>query len=342
MLPSMFVATTAWMANAPLRNHHLCAHAASPATPMMSAEAAAKAAWLSRNTPSWSPPGGFVGSVAQTAPAWGQAQAYVPPPNLVHAPIAHFSLDKLAPKGTRRSQGGLVDVGEPADFSRPLALDADGKAISWCEARVGRACTEGGWGLSSVPRQRASRVGAGLRVRRGWHGAPWLGDVVVLPKHWHGRWDITDDPVWVVHDHPDVPVRLMASSAPWSRRCGRVACCARAARRRRAASGAGARGPHHLQCGPDAGRRPLVPARQLCRRGAADGGDLLCHRRCLLLDERRRLGAPVRRRRHRRAAARLGGALGHHRARHQGVGRGRVSLSGRLLRASMGVRGREA
>lgn len=212
MLPSMFVATTAWMANAPLRNHHLCAHAASPATPMMSAEAAAKAAWLSRNTPSWSPPGGFVGSVAQTAPAWGQAQAYVPPPNLVHAPIAHFALDKLAPKGTRRSQGGLVDVGEPADFSRPLALDADGKAISWCEARVGSwACTEGGWDSPKLrPTTESFLVldGAGRVCDADGTEHPFgPGDVVVLPKHWHGRWDIyqTIHKLWVVHDHPDVP-----------------------------------------------------------------------------------------------------------------------------------------
>ena len=53
------------------------------------------------------PTGGFVGLLLRL-PLPG-AQAYVPPPNLVHAPIAHFALDKLARKGTRRSQGGLVD-----------------------------------------------------------------------------------------------------------------------------------------------------------------------------------------------------------------------------------------
>ena len=33
------------------------------------------------------------------------------------------------------------------------------------------------------------------------------GGVVVLPKHWSGRWDVTKHihKLWVVHDHPDVP-----------------------------------------------------------------------------------------------------------------------------------------
>ena len=39
------------------------------------------------------------------------------------------------------------------------------------------------------------------------------GDVVVLPKGWYGRWDISQKihKVWVVHEHPDL---MGASTTP--------------------------------------------------------------------------------------------------------------------------------
>ena len=126
--------------------------------------------------------------------------------DLIHAPLSYFDLPLLSPKGTRRSQGGAVDIGEPEDFSRPLVKEA----ISG--ARVGSwACTAGGWDSPKLrPTTETFLVldGTGSVTDKDGMRHPFgPGDVVVLPKHWCGRWDITSriHKVWVVHDHPDVP-----------------------------------------------------------------------------------------------------------------------------------------
>jgi uncharacterized cupin superfamily protein len=98
-----------------------------------------------------------------------------------------------------------VDIGEPEDFSRPLARDLAGGASvgSW-------ACTPGGWDSPKLrPTTETFLVLDGAGSVTDADGLPHpfgAGDVVVLPKQWHGRWDITEQihKVWVVHDHADV------------------------------------------------------------------------------------------------------------------------------------------
>ena len=172
-------------------------------------EEAAKAAWLAR----------------LEAPSWGEGQVVPTAPEnipFVHAPISHFALHNLAAKGSRRSQGSLVDVGEPLDFSRPLVAGGE-----WSGARSGSwMCTEGGWDSPKLrPTTESFLVldGEGCVTDADGmqhHFGP--GDVVVLPKQWYGRWDIFRQihKVWVVHDHPDVPgaanglVRAVVASVP--------------------------------------------------------------------------------------------------------------------------------
>ena len=124
--------------------------------------------------PSWGPGGGQ--SAAESA-------------EFVHAPVSYFALDKLASKGTRRAGGSLVDVGEPEDWSRPIAKDA------WSGARAGSwACSEGGW---DSPKLRPTTET--FLVLEGWGCVTDVdgtqhsfgpNDVVVLPRHWSGRWDV--------------------------------------------------------------------------------------------------------------------------------------------------------
>jgi len=182
-------------------------------TPRMNAaEAAAKAAWLARIE----------------EPSWGPTSASTDI-NFVHAPISHFALNQLAPKGSRRSQGSLVDVGEPFDFSRPLVPGASWSGASEGNFRVGSwACTAGGWDSPKLrPTTETFLVLDGEGSVTDKDGMAHLfgpGDVVVLPKHWSGRWDIFRDihKVWHVHDHLDVPyadpthgvVRAVVAPAP--------------------------------------------------------------------------------------------------------------------------------
>eukprot|EP00629_Pelagomonadales_sp_RCC1024_P000484 CAMPEP_0119269244 /NCGR_PEP_ID=MMETSP1329-20130426/6729_1 /TAXON_ID=114041 /ORGANISM="Genus nov. species nov., Strain RCC1024" /LENGTH=535 /DNA_ID=CAMNT_0007269241 /DNA_START=229 /DNA_END=1836 /DNA_ORIENTATION=- len=118
---------------------------------------------------------------------------------LSHAPDAYFAHDKLKTKGLRAN----TDVGNPIDASRPLVKVGDVGVGAW-------SCTEGGW-LSPAPRASTEFFimlegeGSvddedGTRHRFG------PGDVVVLPKGWAGRWDVTKDlrKVWAVHTHEDV------------------------------------------------------------------------------------------------------------------------------------------
>ena len=214
MLSSLaFVATTAWVANLRACSHpNVCARPTS--APAMSAEAAARAAWLQNNAPIWSPPEGFQGSssgyVGTVVSSVGAPSDDRPSVDFSHAPLSYFALDKLVSKGPRREQGSLVDVGEPHDFTRPLAKDAEERA-QWNGAAVGSwACTAGGWESPKLrPTTEVFLVldGEGCVTDNDGVAHPFgAGDVVVLPKHWCGRWDISKliHKVWLVHDHPDV------------------------------------------------------------------------------------------------------------------------------------------
>ena len=166
----------------------------------MTSEEAAKQAWLAKlDAPAW-------GSVTPTGLQTSAVQSYEPP-SFVHAPPSFFALDQLQPKGSRRSQGGLIDRGEPYDFSRSLVTDGD----TTCGARVGSwACTPGGWDSPKLrPTTEVFLVLDGDGCVTDVDGMTHhfgAGDVVVLPKHWSGRWDIGAQihKIWVVHDHPDV------------------------------------------------------------------------------------------------------------------------------------------
>ena len=72
-------------------------------------------------------------------------------------------------------------------------------------------CTEGGW-LSPTPRAStewfyviAGRGSVSTADGRRFGFGP--GDVVVLPKGWAGRWDVTEriHKIYLVHEHEDVP-----------------------------------------------------------------------------------------------------------------------------------------
>lgn len=122
---------------------------------------------------------------------------------LIHAPPSYFAWDQLDYKGKRKN----VDVGDPEDYSRPLAKGlASGTTScgSW-------ACTEGGW---DSPTKRPTTEwffvmsGAGaVTDPDGTRHDFGPGDVVVLPKGWYGRWDVTHKihKVWVIHDHDEIP-----------------------------------------------------------------------------------------------------------------------------------------
>jgi len=84
--------------------------------------------------------------------------------------------------------------------------------MAWSGATVGSwACTAGGWD-SSTPRSTSETfiVLEGRGAVTDMDGARHEfgpGDTVILPKHWCGRWDVSEriHKVWMVHSHPDVP-----------------------------------------------------------------------------------------------------------------------------------------
>ena len=116
-----------------------------------------------------------------------------------HAPISYFALDNLTPKGARKN----ADVGDPHDATRPLVKVGTASVGSW-------PCTVGGWD-SPTPRVTTesfyvlSGVGA-VTDLDGTRHAFGPGDLVILPRGWSGRWDISEaiHKVWVVVDHSDV------------------------------------------------------------------------------------------------------------------------------------------
>jgi triosephosphate isomerase len=116
-----------------------------------------------------------------------------------HAPVSHFSIDKLESKGFRKG----ADVGSPHDSTRPLTKVGNLASGSWW-------CAAGGW---PSPNPRATTEifyvfegHACVTDMDGTRNFFGPGDVVVLPKGWSGRWDVLEDihKVWVVVDHPDV------------------------------------------------------------------------------------------------------------------------------------------
>ena len=116
-----------------------------------------------------------------------------------HAPLSHFSIDKLKSKGPRSG----ADVGSPHDSTRPLVSVGNIAAGSWW-------CAAGGW---PSPNKRGTTEifyvlegHACVTDMDGTRNFFGPGDVVVLPKGWSGRWDVLQDihKLWVVADHPDV------------------------------------------------------------------------------------------------------------------------------------------
>ena len=213
LMVSLFLATPGWLTNAPPFSQRAIGQVRSVST-MLSAEEAAKQAWLSNNPSSWDAPAGPASAptpeeyakqawLARNKPDWRSPSALradelghkhinvdeAACPPFVHAPLSYFAPELLTPKGTRRAGGSLVDVGEPEDFSRPLWKSGDGASVgSW-------ACTQGGW---DSPKLRATTEvflvldGEGSVTDTDGVTHPFgAGSVVVLPKHWSGRWDVT-------------------------------------------------------------------------------------------------------------------------------------------------------
>ena len=122
-------------------------------------------------------------------------------PSFHAAPGSHFDMANLELKGPRSN----VDKGDPHDYGRPFvkgALDGSAACGSW-------ACSPGGW---DSPNARPSTEWFYVLSGRGCvtdpDGAPHPfgpGDVVVLPRGWHGRWDITEHihKIWLTHTHED-------------------------------------------------------------------------------------------------------------------------------------------
>ena len=227
MLALAFVPLT-WVPQHCASNNLVCARAPPPSVRITTktvmsaaAEEEAKQAWLQKNEPAWSQSN----SMGATRAATQTHGALIPA--FVREPLSYFALDQLTAKGSRSSQGSLVDVGEPHDSTRPLAINGEGVAVKWNNAGVGSwACTPGGW---DSPKLRPTTET--FLVLDGWGSVAdadgmvhtfGAGDVVVLPKHWSGRWDITEQihKLWVVHDHPDVVgaadgvVRAVVASLP--------------------------------------------------------------------------------------------------------------------------------
>lgn len=128
---------------------------------------------------------------------------------MVHAPISHFDVSQLTPKGPRKNP----DVGAPHDASRKLGQMGILRSGSWW-------CAEGGW---PSPNQRATteifHVVSGHGCLTDVDGARHFfgpGDTVVLPKGWTGRWDVLEPihKIWFVVEHAHIeeygyPIRVL-------------------------------------------------------------------------------------------------------------------------------------
>jgi uncharacterized cupin superfamily protein len=122
-------------------------------------------------------------------------------PSFHAAPGSHFDMANLALKGPRSN----VDKGDPHDYGRPFvkgALDGSAACGSW-------ACSPGGWDSPNArPSTEWFYVLSGAGCVTDPDGTPHPfgpGDVVVLPKGWYGRWDITEHihKIWLTHEHED-------------------------------------------------------------------------------------------------------------------------------------------
>ena len=117
-------------------------------------------------------------------------------------PYGYFAQEQLDHKGPRSN----VDRGDPHDFSRPMVKGMQGGRAS-CGSW---ACSEGGW---DSPNARGTTewfyVFSGSGAVTDPDGTPHpfaAGDTVVLPKGWHGRWDVYEHihKAWLVCEHEDV------------------------------------------------------------------------------------------------------------------------------------------
>ena len=142
------------------------------------------------------------------APATTPTPPTTPPPP--HAPRfrafapSAFAYAQLAAKGPRAN----ADVGAPVDAGLPFVKGMGVGGVASCGSW---GCTEGGW-LSPTPRAStewfyviAGRGSVSTADGRRFGFGP--GDVVVLPKGWAGRWDVTEriHKIYLVHEHEDVP-----------------------------------------------------------------------------------------------------------------------------------------
>jgi len=142
-------------------------------------------------------------STAPRPPAGTGTSDPTPPPHFASVSSSFFSYEQQAVKGVRAN----CDVGQPVDAARPFVGGIQNGAAS-CGSW---GCTEGGW-LS--PKPRTSTEWFFVLAGRGSVSAPSTGetfsfgpgDLVVLPKGWSGRWDVTHriHKIWVVHKHEDV------------------------------------------------------------------------------------------------------------------------------------------
>ena len=142
---------------------------------------------------------------AAIAPPAAPASSTAPSssPTFDAAPLSRFALENLELKGPRSN----VDVGDPHDSSLPFVKGALGGAAS-CGSW---ACTPGGWDSPNArPSTEWFYVLSGRGAVTDPDGTPHPfgpGDVVVLPKGWYGRWDITEHihKIWLTLTHDDVP-----------------------------------------------------------------------------------------------------------------------------------------
>ena len=89
---SLFVATPAWLINAPPVSQQRALGRVNSVSAVMSAEDAAKQAWLANNPPAWSAPAGFSSSgVAST-----ETPSYVAPVLGKAASLAHYTTEEYA------------------------------------------------------------------------------------------------------------------------------------------------------------------------------------------------------------------------------------------------------
>ncbi len=106
-------------------------------------------------------------------------------PSMVIVKAAEISGAELAPAGHRPG----ADRGDPQLGIQMLAPEAAGKLGIW-------ECTPGGWPVVDRPDSEFSYIISGkARLVDAATGAVTeigAGDLVILPKGWNGRWDVSE------------------------------------------------------------------------------------------------------------------------------------------------------